>query len=238
MASPPYLVMLGLTLPDSRILSGIASIGLTLANIANILPHLRQPILDGMHASVDELTREPSTQDQTELSSAAQPVDLKVESPALASASPSDSEHQSAPLTCSATVKSVCSAVTEPLKYLDVDPEVAPHAVLLLPAGKTDDDQTHRSPDVDSTEKLLSSNHLLTRKGRSALHIPLPVPDAVEVAFFDTTDTSLSNPDLDLGEASVACEQHTVPEEDSTIKDDGPIVVKACIHTHSFCRRQ
>ncbi|KIJ65778.1 hypothetical protein HYDPIDRAFT_109785 [Hydnomerulius pinastri MD-312] len=41
-ASPPDLVAYGLALPDARILKGIASIGLTLENIAEIAPHLRQ----------------------------------------------------------------------------------------------------------------------------------------------------------------------------------------------------
>lgn len=233
MASPPFLVMLGLTLPDSRILNGTASIGLTLANIAVILPHLRQPILDSMHARECALADEQSTQElksSPDRSNATQPVDLNVESPSLASVPPCDRKHQSPPLTCSTTVKSVCSAVTKPSESSDVDPEVAPHATLLLSAGKTDDDQVppkiHRSLDADSTEKHVYSSYLLAREGRGPLHIPLPVPDAAEVAFFDTTDATLSKEGCPVAPRV----QRYVPEEHSTIEISGAIARKACIH--------
>lgn len=239
MASPPSLVMLGLTLPDSRILVGIAGIGLTLTNIAIILPYLRQPIPDSIRVGEGAPAHEQSTQEETGLSSHAadvtQPVDLKMESPALAPASPYDEEHQNTSLPCSASAESVRSVVPEPLECLGAGSEVAPQAVLLLgPVGKTEDitSEIHRSPDVDSSEKLVGFNRLLMREGRSPLQIPLPVPNATEVAFFDCTGTSSSIRDLDLGEESAACEQHTDPEEDYTIQDDGLIAIKVRICTH------
>ncbi|KAF8552524.1 hypothetical protein OG21DRAFT_114399 [Imleria badia] len=234
MASPPLLVMLGLTLPDSRILSGIASIGLTLANIAIILPHLRQPILDSMHALEGALAHEKSTQEQIITLSpdkfeATQPVDLPAESPVLAPVPPCDKEHQSPSLACSATVKSACSADAEPPGCPNVESEVAPQTKLLPPAAKTDDDQVpsqiQHSLDAESSERRVSSSlsHLFLREGRSPLYIPLPVPDAMEVAFFDTEDATLS--DSDLGEeCSVAAYvQDNVPREHSTTEECGRI---------------
>lgn len=235
MASPPSLVMLGLTLPDSRILNGIASIGLTLANIADILPHLRQRILDNIHAHECALADEQSAQEQissSDGSNSTPPIDLNVESPSHPPVSPCDREHQTPPLACSTTVRSACSAATEPLECLDVDSDIAPQTILLLPAGKTNEipPQIHRSPDVDSDEKHVISSHPLARGGRGPLHTPLPVPDAAEVTFFDTTDANLSNRDL-REQCSVApCEQHTAAEEHSTIEIHGPITGKACIH--------
>ncbi|KAF8441365.1 hypothetical protein L210DRAFT_2069171 [Boletus edulis BED1] len=219
-ASPPLLVMLGLTLPDSRILSGIASIGLTLANIAIILPHLRQPILDSIHP------HEQSTKEQTNLSpdrsNATQPVELDAERLVLAPVLPSEREHQSPPLTCSATLKSVRSADTELLGYPNVEPEAAPQTMLLPPAEKTDDNQTSphtsHSPDADSSDRHVSSNHLFTREGRSALYTPLPVPDAEEIAFFDTENATLSNNDPGEECSAAACEWHTVPGGHPTIE--------------------
>ena len=231
MASPPSLVMLGLTLPDSRILVGIAGIGLTLTNIAIILPYLRQPIPDSIRVGEGAPAHEQSTQEETGLSSHAadvtQPVDLKMESPALAPASPYDEEHQNTSLPCSASAESVRSVVPEPLECLGAGSEVAP-------VRKTEDitSEIHRSLDVDSSEKLVGFNRLLMREGRSPLQIPLPVPNATEVAFFDCTGTSSSIRDLDLGEESAACEQHTDPEEDYTIQDDGLIAIKVRICTH------
>ncbi|KAH0827616.1 hypothetical protein J3R83DRAFT_4342 [Lanmaoa asiatica] len=233
MASPPSLVTLGLTLPDSRILCGIAGIGLTLVNIAIILPHLRQSILDSIHAPESAPAHEQSTQEQIDLSdgsNATQLVDLNVKSLTVASVSPCDRQHQSPPLTCSATVKSVCSVVTEPFGCLGVDSQVALHPILLPPAGKTDNDQilpqTYRSPDVDSSEEHVSSSRLLAQEGRGALHIPLPVPDSAEVAFFDTTDTNLSSRDLGEEYSVAVCEKYSVPEEHSTIELDGPIGIE------------
>ncbi|KAF8135579.1 hypothetical protein EV363DRAFT_1396059 [Boletus edulis] len=219
-ASPPLLVMLGLTLPDSRILSGIASIGLTLANIAIILPHLRQPILDSIHP------HEQSTKEQTNLSpdrsNATQPVDLDAERSVLAPVFPSEREHQSPPLTCSATLKSVRSADTELLGYPNVEPEAAPQTMLLPPAEKTVDSQTSpqisHSPDADSSDRHVRSNHLFTREGRGALYTPLPVPDAEEIAFFDTENATLSNNDPGEECSAAACEWHTVPGGHPTIE--------------------
>jgi hypothetical protein len=228
MASPPFLVMLGLTLPDSRILRGVASIGLTLANIAIILPYLRQRILDSMHAREGALVHEQTAKEQTNLASdapnATQPVDLHVGNSVLTPVSaPCEKEHQSPALPCSATVKSVCSAVMEPFGCLNVDPEVTPHTTLLPPVGKTDDGQIPPkippSLDADSSEMHVSASHLFAREGRDALYIPLPVPDTAEVAFFDSEDATLPNGD-----------RHTVPEEHSTIEDNGLLSVKACIH--------
>lgn len=216
-ASPPFLVMLGLTLPDSRILNGIAGIGLTLANIANILPRLRQPML---HASEGALTHERNVPERTVLfvdeSNATQSVDIKLDSPALALASPCDREYQ-----CdSATVKFVRSEVTEHLECLAVDSKT----VVLLPAWKVDDDQippqVHCSPDVD---KVISPNNPLMREGQRTLRIPLPAPNA-EVSFFNTTDASLSDRDLDL----TAREQHTgLEEDDSASEEEEQIATKA-----------
>lgn len=228
-ASPPFLVVLGLTLPDSRILNGIASIGLTLANIAVILPHLRQPILDSMRAH--DCALDAKQINSSDRSNASRPVDLKVESPSLTLVSCCDREHQSPPLTCRVTVKSVCSPVTEPSESLDVDSEVAPHGILLLSGGRTDDDQVspgvYRSLDADSTEEHVDSSHLLAREDGGSLHIPLPVPDA---AFFDTTDVTLSNRDLGEECPAAPCAQHPVLEEHSTIEINGPTVGKACTH--------
>lgn len=239
MASPPFLVMLGLTLPDSRILSGIASIGLTLANIAIILPHLRQPILDSMRACEGALAHEQTAKEQTDLASdvpnATQPIDLNVGNSVLTPVSPCESEDQSLPLPCSGTVKSVCSAVIEPLECLNVDSEVAPHTTLLPPTGKTYDGQIPPkippSLDADSSERGVSASRLFAQEGRDVLHIPLPVPDAAEVAFFDTEDAAVSNGDLGEECPVAVCEQHTVPEEHSTIEDNGPLSVQACIHS-------
>ena len=236
MASPPFLVMLGLTLPDSRILSGIASIGLTLANIAIILPHLRQPVLDSMRAREGALAHKQTAENQTNVApdvpNATPPVDLTVGNPVLTPVSPCEREHQNPPLPCSATVKSVCSAAIGPLECLNVDSEVAPHTTLLPPAGKTNDGQTppeiYHSLDADSSGRRVSASHLFSREGRDALYIPLPVPDAAEVAFFDTEDVTLSNHDLGEECPVAACEQRTVPEEHSTIEDSGPIS-EACI---------
>lgn len=216
MASPPFLVMLGLTLPDSRILNGIASIGLTLANIAVILPHLRQPVLDSMHARECALADEQSTQEQkdsSDRSNATQPVDLNVGSPSLASVSHHDREYQSPSLSCSATVKSIFSAVTKPSESFN---QVPP--------------QIYHSLDADPIEKHVNSSHLLAREGRGPLHIPLPVPDAAEVVFFDTTDATLSNRDQEEGCPVAPCVQQIVPEEHSTMEINGAISGKACIH--------
>lgn len=244
MASPPFLVMLGLTLPDSRILDGVASIGLTLANIAIILPYLRQPILDSMHAREGVLAQQNS-QEQINLApdppNATEPVDLNVENPVLTSVSPCEKEHQSPPLTCGATVRPVCSVITEPLVCSNVDSEVTPHTTLLPPAGKIDDDQVppqiYHSPDAGSGERHISSGNLFAREGRDALYIPLPVPDAVEVAFFDTEVAALSNSDLGEEYPAAACEQHSAPGEHSTTEDSRPIAGKVSIHIYSFCRR-
>ena len=220
-ASPPYLVMLGLVLPDSRMLSGIASIGLTLANIAIILPYLRQPLLDSMHASEGAPAHVGGTQDQLELSSdkspATQPAEPSVETLIPTSASPRD--NPSAPLVCTAPAKPVRSPVTEPLECLDVNTEVAPLSILPPSSGKTEDDQPPQSD-----RPLTNSNPLLTRDGRSALCIPLPVPDAAEIAFFDSAETMSFNLDLDLEEASA--EQDALLEEDSSMEDDGLIAIE------------
>lgn len=236
-ASPPLLVMLGLTLPDSRILSGIASIGLTLANIAIILPHLRQPILDSMHVVEGALTHEQSFQEQINLSpdkfNAAQSVDLPAEGPVLASASPFEKEHESPTLTRSATVKSMCSADTAPLGCPNVKCEVAPQTELLSPAEETGDPtplQIYPYLGADSSEGHVSFSHLFARKSRSPLYILLPVPDAEEVAFFDTEDATSSNSDLGEEFPVSVYKQHTAPEED-IVQDHGLISEKACIHS-------
>ncbi|KAG9316473.1 hypothetical protein JVU11DRAFT_2509 [Chiua virens] len=218
-ASPPSLVALGLTLPDSRMLSGIASIGLTLINIAIILPHLRQPILDSVHAASESApAREQSIQEQVESSlealNATQSVSLNVECLVLASILQDDAERQSPPLPCSATVKSACSAATGPPEALDVDIDAGPPATLLPTAN--DDDLTSRSPDTGFSPRPSSLSFLLARGGRDALHIPLPVPDDLEVAFFDATDAA--SYDDGLGEACpvVDCNQDIAPAEPST----------------------
>ncbi|KAF9240393.1 hypothetical protein BU15DRAFT_61413 [Melanogaster broomeanus] len=51
LASPATLVAQGLTLPDSRILNGIAGIGLTLTDIASIASYLRQSMVNNIRSS-------------------------------------------------------------------------------------------------------------------------------------------------------------------------------------------
>lgn len=242
-ASPPLLVTLGLTLPDSRMLNGIASTGLTLANIAIILPHLRQPVLDSIHPLEDVLVYEQSTKKQTiappDRFNAAQPVDLVAGSPVLASVPPSKEEHKSPPLACSATVKSVYTADTEPLGCTNVEFDVAPHTILLRLTTKTNDDHMppHVLPslDADTSEMRVSPSHLFAREGRGALYIPLPVPDAEEVAFFDTEeDNTLSNSDPDERCSAAAWEQHADFEEHSIVEDDGLTFEEVCIHNVSL----
>lgn len=237
MASPPLLVMLGLTLPDSRILSGIASIGLTLANIAIILPHLRQPILDSMQALEGTPAHKQGTLEQIiapSPDSATQPVDLLAESPVLVSILPCKSEHQNPPLACSATVNSVCSTDMEPPRCTNIESEVTPLTKLLPRAAKTDDDeippQIYPSLDADSSERCAGFSRLFAREGRGPLYIPLPVPDAMEVAFFDAEEVALSNSDLSEGSSVAACEKYTILKEHSATEDYGPASGKACIH--------
>lgn len=217
MASPPSLVMFGLALPDSRILSGIASIGLTLANIAIILPHLRQPLLDSIR---------------------------NAQSPVPTLASSTDRECESLPLDSSTTLE---PTIAEPLECLDIDSKVASesYTTLVLSDDTTDDDQAppqvHSFPDTDSHENLVGSNFPLAREGRSALHIPLPVPDEAEVAFFDSTELSLSSPDLQEKCTVAACgqleestiDQHVAPTITTVIEvpdQRNPAVVDAISH--------
>jgi hypothetical protein len=64
-ASSPALVAQGLTLPDSRILNGTAAIGLTLAGIASVAPHLRRSMLDNIRSGSGNLAQKDGTRPST-----------------------------------------------------------------------------------------------------------------------------------------------------------------------------
>ncbi|KIJ06357.1 hypothetical protein PAXINDRAFT_20449 [Paxillus involutus ATCC 200175] len=64
-ASSPALVAQGLTLPDSRILNGTAGIGLTLAGIASVAPHLRRSMLDNIRSGSGNLAQKDGTRPST-----------------------------------------------------------------------------------------------------------------------------------------------------------------------------